>query len=230
MSNFRAHLSRNIKDAKTLVKSGDFDFKGNIPASFFDNPFLSENELHKVVFPQLSNNDDITSASNPIPETWYPSLLARWHKPAVPTSKLSYADGLDLYLAVSRINKAFAGVFAQRNVAEPDELEDLVANAVTDARGATQQVSVTIDLYRYYWSKNPVTLTLDAGQAYRDDPSTKPNLSFLCEVWAAEVYRSNHFVRLGGTQEQPADAQGRTVFDAQALLDGFLQEHLPALN
>ena len=136
MSNFHARLPRNVKDAKTLVKSGDFDFKGNVPASFFDNPFLSENELHKVVFPQLSNNDDITSASNPIPETWYPSSLARWHKPAVPTSKLSYADGLDLYLAVSRINKTFAGVFAQRNVAEPDELEDLVANAVTDARGA----------------------------------------------------------------------------------------------
>jgi hypothetical protein len=101
---------------------------------------------------------------------------------------------------------------------------------VTDARGATQQVSVTIDPYRYYWSKNPVTLRLDAGAAYRADPTTKPNLSFLCEVWVEEVYLSNVFVRLGGTQEQPADAQGRTVFDAQALLDSYLQEHLPALD
>jgi hypothetical protein len=101
---------------------------------------------------------------------------------------------------------------------------------VTDARGATRAVSVTIDSYRYYWSKNPVTLSLDAGPAYRLDPTTKPNLSFLCEVWVEETYLSGVFVRLGGTQEQPADAQGRTVFDAQALLDGYLQEHLPDLN
>ncbi|WP_460504208.1 hypothetical protein, partial [Hymenobacter agri] len=101
---------------------------------------------------------------------------------------------------------------------------------VTDARGATRSVSVTIDPYRYYWSKNPVTLALDAGAAYRLDPTTKPNLSFLCEVWVEEVYLSNTFVCLGGTQEQPADAAGRTVFDAQALLDGYLQEHLPTLN
>lgn len=101
---------------------------------------------------------------------------------------------------------------------------------VTDARGATRAVSVTIDSYRYYWSKNPVTLSLDAGPAYRLDPTTKPNLSFLCEVWVEEAYLSDTFVRLGGTQEQPADAQGRTVFDAQALLDGYLQEHLPDLD
>ncbi|MDB5270881.1 MAG: hypothetical protein JWP58_3921 [Hymenobacter sp.] len=101
---------------------------------------------------------------------------------------------------------------------------------VTDGHGATRLVELTVEPYRFYWSKNPVTLALDAGAAYRLDPTTKPNLSFVCEVWVEEVYRSGTFVRLGPVQEQPADRFGRTVFDAQALLDGYLSEHLPALN
>ena len=101
---------------------------------------------------------------------------------------------------------------------------------VTDVRGATRAVAVVVDPYRFYWSKNPVTLALDAGEAYRLDPGTKPNLSFVCEVWVEEAYRSGTFVPVGGTQEQPADRFGRTVFDAQALLDSYLREHLPALN
>lgn len=101
---------------------------------------------------------------------------------------------------------------------------------VTDGHGASRGVSVMVETYRFYWSKNPVTLALDAGAAYRLDPTTKPNLSFVCEVWVEEVYRSGTFVQLGPAQEQPADRFGRTVFDAQALLDGYLTEHLPALN
>ncbi|HEX8656473.1 MAG TPA: hypothetical protein VF690_03015, partial [Hymenobacter sp.] len=101
---------------------------------------------------------------------------------------------------------------------------------VKDVRGASQLVTVVIEPYRFYWSKNPVLLALDAGPAYRLDPSTKPNLSFVCEVWVEEVYLSNEFVQVGTTQEQPADRDGRTVFDAQALLDSFLSEHLPAPN
>jgi hypothetical protein len=101
---------------------------------------------------------------------------------------------------------------------------------VTDARGATVEVSVTIDLFRFYWSKNPVTLSLDAGPAYRLDPTTKPNLSFVCEVWVEDVYLSGVFGPVGTLQEQPADRNGRTVFDAQVLLDGYLRDHLPALN
>ncbi|WP_201980336.1 hypothetical protein [Hymenobacter rubidus] len=104
------------------------------------------------------------------------------------------------------------------------------ACTVTDARGASQAITFTVDPYRFYWSKNPVTLALDAGDAYRLDPSTKPQLSFVCEVWVEEVYRSNVFTRIGPVQEQPADRDGRTVFDAQALLDDYLTEHLPALN
>jgi hypothetical protein len=98
---------------------------------------------------------------------------------------------------------------------------------VTDSRGA--QVDVTIDLTRapYHWSRNPVALALDAGTAYRADPTTKPNLSFLCEVWVERDYLSGTFVQVGTTLEQPADAQGRTVFDVQALLDAYLRPHVP---
>ncbi|MDO7852304.1 SprB repeat-containing protein [Hymenobacter convexus] len=101
---------------------------------------------------------------------------------------------------------------------------------VTDSRGTTREVTVTIDPYRFYWSKKPVTLSLDAGPAYRLDPTIKPNLSFVCEVWVEEVYRSGTFVQVGPTQEQPADRSGRTVFDAQELLDAYLTDHLPDLN
>ncbi|HEX8506337.1 MAG TPA: hypothetical protein VF630_13295 [Hymenobacter sp.] len=101
---------------------------------------------------------------------------------------------------------------------------------VSDARGASRQVEVKVNPYRFYWSKNPVTLALDAGADYRLDPTLKPNLSFVCEVWVEEAYRSNVFVPVGGTQEQPADRAGRTVFDAQALLDSYLSEHLPAVS
>jgi hypothetical protein len=101
---------------------------------------------------------------------------------------------------------------------------------ITDSRGA--QVDITVDLNRapYHWSRNPVTLALDAGAAYRLDPTTKPNLSFLCEVWLELDYLSGTFVQVGTTLEQPADRQGRTTFDVQALLDAFLRAHVPAPN
>lgn len=99
---------------------------------------------------------------------------------------------------------------------------------VTDSRGA--QVDVTVDLARapYHWSRNAVALALDAGAAYRTNPATKPNLSFLCEVWVELDYLSGTFTQVGSTLEQPADREGRTTFDVQALLDAFLRPHVPA--
>lgn len=101
---------------------------------------------------------------------------------------------------------------------------------VTDARGTTRVVTVTLDDYRFYWSQNPVTLDLDAGPAYRANPASKPNLSFVCQCWIEPDYLSGTFVQVAGQLEQPADRQGRTTFDVQALLDAYLSEHLPALN
>ena len=101
---------------------------------------------------------------------------------------------------------------------------------VTDAVGATNLVEFDLVPYRFYWSRNTIPLALDAGPAYRADPTLKPNLSFLCEVWVEPVYGSGQFVQVGTTQEQPADRNGRTTFEVQALLDAYVGEHLPSLN
>lgn len=93
---------------------------------------------------------------------------------------------------------------------------------VSDSRGATRVVRFTIETYRFYWSGNPITLSLDAGDAYRADPGGKPNLTFLCEVYLEQDYLSDIFERVGTVLEQPADRDGRTTFEVQELLDVYL--------
>jgi hypothetical protein len=105
---------------------------------------------------------------------------------------------------------------------------DTYTCVITDARGTTKRIEVTLSAYHYNWSENPITLALDAGDDYRLDPTTKPNLSFLCEVWVEQDYLSGTFVQVGTTLEQPADRDGRTVFQVQALLAAFLAPHVPA--
>ncbi|MDO7875548.1 SprB repeat-containing protein [Hymenobacter sp. ASUV-10] len=99
---------------------------------------------------------------------------------------------------------------------------------ITDAVGCSKSVEVLVNSNLFFWSRNPILLKLDAGAAYRLDPSTKPNLTFLCEVWVEHVYGSGVFEQVGPSLEQPADAQGRTVFDVQALLGVLLDWHVPA--
>jgi hypothetical protein len=101
---------------------------------------------------------------------------------------------------------------------------------VRDSNGASQRVRVTLLAGRCYFSQNPVRLALDAGPAYRLDPTTKPNLSFVAEVWVEQEYLSGTYKQVGPQLEQPADAAGRTVFDVQALLDAYVHEHVPALE
>jgi hypothetical protein len=99
---------------------------------------------------------------------------------------------------------------------------------ITDAQGCYTQVSVTVESSRFYFAGNPITLALDAGPAYRLDPTTKPNLSFVCAVHVEVDYGSGTFVPLGTLLEQPADRDGRTLFEVQALLAPFLDYHVPA--
>ena len=101
---------------------------------------------------------------------------------------------------------------------------------VTDANGASQRIEATLLAGRCYFSQNPVRLALDAGDAYRLDPTTKPNLSFVSEVWVEADYLSEKYEQVGPRLEQPADAGGRTVFDVQALLDACVRPHVPALG
>ena len=100
--------------------------------------------------------------------------------------------------------------------------------AITDTIGARTAATVTISPFQFYFSLNPILLHLDAGDAYRQNPASKPNLSFVCDVYIEPEYMSENFVRIGGPLEQPADRNGRTRFEVQALLDTYLQEHLPA--
>jgi hypothetical protein len=102
---------------------------------------------------------------------------------------------------------------------------------VTDARGATRTVQVIISTgSRYWFSGNPIVLSLDAGDAYRNDPSTKPGLSFVCEVWIEQVYLSGNFTPLGQALEQPADVNGRTTFEVQELLEPFVTPQVPVVG
>lgn len=107
-------------------------------------------------------------------------------------------------------------------------LPDTYRCRVTDSHGASQLVEVTLSAFQFYWSQNPITLPLDAGADYRLDPTTKPKLSFLCEVWLEKKYGSDVYEQVGTTLEQPADRDGRTAFQVQALLAPFLSYHVPA--
>ena len=102
---------------------------------------------------------------------------------------------------------------------------------VTDAHGARVTGQVVLSAAgRYWFAGNPITLSLDAGQAYRDDPSTKPGLSFVCQVWVEAVYLSNSFEQVGQALEQPADRAGRTTFEVQELLEPFVAPLLPGVG
>ena len=105
------------------------------------------------------------------------------------------------------------------------------ACTVTDAHGATRYVEVVLSASdRYWFSGNPITLSLDAGPAYRLDPTTKPGLGFVCQVFVELGYLSGEFTQVGQDLEQPADAAGRTTFEVQELLEPFVEPVLPAVN
>ena len=102
---------------------------------------------------------------------------------------------------------------------------------VTDAHGATLSGKVVLSAEgRYWFAGNPITLSLDAGQAYRDAPTTKPGLSFVCQVWVEPVYLSGTFEPVGQALEQPADRAGRTTFEVQELLEPFVAPVLPGVG
>jgi hypothetical protein len=92
---------------------------------------------------------------------------------------------------------------------------------ITDTNACTKEVSVNISRFQFYFSRNPVTLSLQALV-----PETKANLSFVCEIWIELAYKSEVFTKVV-TFEQPADSNGSTVFDAQAVLDAYLNPFLP---
>ncbi|WBO86243.1 SprB repeat-containing protein [Hymenobacter yonginensis] len=100
--------------------------------------------------------------------------------------------------------------------------------AIVDALGCSAEVSVNFSRLSYYFSRNPIPLRLDAGDAYRADPTSLPELTFTCQVLVEQQYLSEEFTAVGTELEQPADRDGRTSFQVQELLAPYLDYHVPA--
>lgn len=94
---------------------------------------------------------------------------------------------------------------------------------VRDSVGCFTTKSIHFETARFFFSRNPVVLDLEAT-----DLATKPNLQFLCEVWVEESYLSGVFTNIAGVLTQPADAAGRTSFDLSSLLDSYVSPDFPA--
>lgn len=92
---------------------------------------------------------------------------------------------------------------------------------VTDANGCTQQTTVIVEDFKFYFSKNPVWLVAEA-----DLTTPKPNLSFVCEVFIEDEYDSGDFDQKYQT-EHPARVDGTTDFNLQQVLNAFLDSRVP---
>ncbi|PSR53928.1 hypothetical protein AHMF7605_10560 [Adhaeribacter arboris] len=97
---------------------------------------------------------------------------------------------------------------------------------VTDSIGCQLVVPINFGQEQFFYSRNPVTLELQAL-----DPLTKPNLTFLCEVWLEKEYLSGTFEKITAEPlEQPADTDGKTIFNVRRLLDVYLEPHFPTFG
>ncbi|MCA8830190.1 SprB repeat-containing protein [Hymenobacter pini] len=116
-----------------------------------------------------------------------------------------------------------------RTAVRPNLAAGIYTCVVKDSLGCGAQISASVEQNRFFFSHDPIELRLDAGDDYRDDPTTKPNLSFVCSVHVEREYLSGHFELAGQPQEQPADRDGRTVFEVQELLEPFVDCQFPAV-
>lgn len=95
---------------------------------------------------------------------------------------------------------------------------------VTDANGCSQSTTILIETFKFFFSKNPIWLELQAQSI-----ASKPNLSFVCEVYLEEEYESGTFA-LKYASEQPARVDGGTDFNVQQVLNAFLDSAVPAFG
>lgn len=92
---------------------------------------------------------------------------------------------------------------------------------VTDANGCQQSTIIVVQEFKFFFSKNPIWLQLQA-----DDLVSKPNLSFVCQVFIEDVYVSESF-NLKYSSEQPARVDGTTDFNMQQVLNAYLDSNVP---
>lgn len=95
---------------------------------------------------------------------------------------------------------------------------------VRDSNNCQESAIVNINDFKFYFSKNPVWLQLQAS-----DPLSKLNLSFKCDVYLEDAYQSESFDMKYST-EHPARIDGSTDFDMQEVLNAFLSSNVPAFG
>lgn len=95
---------------------------------------------------------------------------------------------------------------------------------VTDANGCQQSTTIVVQEFKFFFSKNPIWLSLAV-----EDMITKPNLSYVCEVYLEDLYESESF-NLKYSSEQPAKANGTTDFNMQQVLNAFLDANVPVFG
>jgi hypothetical protein len=95
---------------------------------------------------------------------------------------------------------------------------------VIDANGCIRGASLVINDFKFYFSENPVWLPLIAA-----NPETKPNLSFLGDVYIEDTYESGTFTKVFEA-EHPAKADGSTNFEFAEVLNAYLEASLPEYN
>ena len=93
--------------------------------------------------------------------------------------------------------------------------------SVTDANGCVKTTVIVIQDFKFFFSKNPIWLQLAV-----DSMETKPNLSYVCEVYLEDQYLSESF-NLKYSSEQPSRMDGTTDFNVQQVLNSFLDSAVP---
>lgn len=95
---------------------------------------------------------------------------------------------------------------------------------VTDANGCSQSTVIVIQDFKFFFSKNPIWLQLAT-----DTLIGKDNLSFVCEVYLEDVYKSESF-NLKYSSEHPSKLDGSTDFNVEQILNSFLDSQVPAFG
>ncbi len=95
---------------------------------------------------------------------------------------------------------------------------------VTDANGCSQSTVIVIQDFKFFFSKNPIWLSLQATNVI-----AKENLSFVCEVFLEQAYKSENFAKIYES-EQPGKINGSTDFNVEQVLNSYLDSRVPAFN
>ena len=132
-------------------------------------------------------------------------------------------QGSNVYLEVTGGTAPYL-YFWSDNVAQKDRYnlpDGTYSVTVTDAAGCKATATVTVKNFNFYFSKNPVLLELETVNL-----ETKPNLSFVLELFLEENYLSEVF-SLKYSTEHPARIDGSTDFDVREILNAYLSASVP---